>query len=270
MQTQKSIFIAFFMLSGCSILNPGYLSSPPNWSELKVNDSSYADVTSELGGPAVTRITFGESVHGTWWYKVPSANVDRIGMISGSYSQNCQKCGKVKLGFRWTSDDPTNRGSARLITIDNHSPSLQQRHKKGEKAICHKRFKKAYKIMSSLADNHYTPAEHALGVMNAKGDGTEQDYKRAFNLFLRAAQKGYAAAQYDLGVMYENGEYVQQDMRKAVSFFKLSADQKYHDAARSLARILEQNGKPEKAKKYRKIAKENPHPKFPEECDIKK
>ena len=61
-------------------------------------------------------------------------------------------------------------------------------------------FKGAHELFRRAADQHYAPAEHALGNLYAKGEGVQQSDDAAFSWFRRSAENGDALGQFSFGV----------------------------------------------------------------------
>jgi TPR repeat protein len=76
---------------------------------------------------------------------------------------------------------------------------------------------KAFALTRIVAEKGYAGAQHILGGMYEKGDGTPRNYKQSAYWYLRAASQGHVVAQYDVGRMYYGGIGFPQD--KAVAYF---------------------------------------------------
>jgi TPR repeat protein len=66
----------------------------------------------------------------------------------------------------------------------------------------------------------------------------EKDYKKAYKLLSPLAEQGNGKAQFRLGVMYKEGQGVPQDYEEAVKWFRLAAEQENHEAQLALALSL--------------------------------
>lgn len=76
---------------------------------------------------------------------------------------------------------------------------------------------KAFALTRIVAEKGIAGAQHSLGGMYEKGDGTPRNYKQSAYWYLRAASQGHVVAQYDVGRMYYGGIGFPQD--KAVAYF---------------------------------------------------
>jgi TPR repeat protein len=77
------------------------------------------------------------------------------------------------------------------------------------------------------ADQNYAPAQLALGMLYANGQGVPKDDKQFIFWTRKAADQGYAVAQDALGDVYLNGRGVPEDDQQAVAWFRKAADQGY-------------------------------------------
>ncbi len=80
-------------------------------------------------------------------------------------------------------------------------------------------------------------AQHTMGEMCRKGQGTDQDLKQAIFWYTRAALGGHADSQYQLGVMYETGSGVPQNYSEARTWYGKAAKQGHSDALSKLEAI---------------------------------
>lgn len=72
-----------------------------------------------------------------------------------------------------------------------------------------------FEQLRQLADHGDSPAQYALGVRYAVGDGVVQDYTEAFRWFSLAANQGNPSSQAMLGTYYMVGRGVSVDLSKA-------------------------------------------------------
>ena len=105
-----------------------------------------------------------------------------------------------------------------------------------------KDYKKAYKLILSLAEQGNVIAQTTLGVMYQEGHEVSKDYKEAIKWHRRSAEQGFAPAQYNLGAIYFEGLGVPQDHKEAVKWFRLAAKQGIARAHEALDLFLERKG----------------------------
>jgi TPR repeat protein len=112
------------------------------------------------------------------------------------------------------------------------------------------------------AEQSLAPAQNALGVCYARGEGVMKDSLEALNWYRKAAEHNDATAQYNLGMFYANGEGVAKDHLEALKWLRKAAEQNLAPAQFSLAAAYA-NGQgvtkdePEAVKWYRKAAEQN-------------
>jgi len=94
------------------------------------------------------------------------------------------------------------------------------------------------RLLVEAASQDYMPAIHALGWMELRGIGVEQDRARAFQNFLRAARAGYAESQYMLGVLYAQGWGVAKSSTDSLYWIKKAADQGHVQASNMLRNLF--------------------------------
>ena len=233
-----TLLIVLMVLSGCSMVNPGYISSKPDVSNLKINKSTLKDVTSLLGDPAIYKMSPGNQIIYTYYYKTPQASVDQVAMIKGDYTA-CKNCGKIVAAFAWDGAWG-NMKNFPLQGLSVTDPQLKAQTIQALALINQKQFKQAYPKLLDAAQRHYLPAQYLLGLMYSKGDGVEKDYQQAHFWLYQAAIMGSVRALYDLGVMYRNGEGVAKDNETAKKLYTKSAQSGYALAMRELAKIYKE------------------------------
>ena len=81
-----------------------------------------------------------------------------------------------------------------------------------------------------LAETGSPEAQFNVGLLHAKGLGTEIDSAEAARWYQLAAEQNSAQAQYNLAQIYETGQGVPQDLTLSYVWFKLAGTQKYADA----------------------------------------
>lgn len=110
-----------------------------------------------------------------------------------------------------------------------------------------KKYKEAFKLFYTLADNDNADAQYNLALMYLKGIGTAKNEILAFVWFDISARNGNKLAQNKLGTLYENGSILgQKDFEKAIKNYKQSAEQNYPIAQYNLAIHLDESNKEEK------------------------
>jgi TPR repeat protein len=87
------------------------------------------------------------------------------------------------------------RPASSLVSLTNNASSLEQ--------------------LRQLAEHGDPPAQYALGVLYAFGDGVSQSYSEAVRWFSRAAYQGHVTSQTTLGAYYMVGRGVTVDLSKA-------------------------------------------------------
>jgi TPR repeat protein len=77
------------------------------------------------------------------------------------------------------------------------------------------RYKEAFRIWQSLAENGYEQAQINLGALYDSGKGVKEDPVAAAKWYQAAALGGNPYAQYNLGMMYAEGRGVRLDPQMA-------------------------------------------------------
>ena len=91
-------------------------------------------------------------------------------------------------------------------------------------AYMEKDYKKAYKLLSPLAEQGNDKAQFTLGLMFNDGQGVPQDYEEAIKWFRLAAEQENHKAQLSLGLLYKDGKGVIKDLEEAMKLVTLAAD----------------------------------------------
>jgi TPR repeat protein len=91
-------------------------------------------------------------------------------------------------------------------------------------AYMEKDYKKAYKLLSPLAEQGNDKAQFTLGLMFNDGQGVPQDYEEAIKWFRLAAEQENHKAQMSLGLLYKDGQGVIKDLEEAMKLVTLAAD----------------------------------------------
>jgi len=91
-------------------------------------------------------------------------------------------------------------------------------------AYMEKDYKKAYKLLSPLAEQGNDKAQFTLGLMFNDGQGVPQDYEEAIKWFRLAAEQENHKAQLSLGLLYKDGKGVIKDREEAMKLVTLAAD----------------------------------------------
>lgn len=91
------------------------------------------------------------------------------------------------------------------------TPVAAQDFAKGLEAYKRGDYEAALREWRPLAEQGDASAQHALGVMNYRGDGVSRDYSEALKWFRKAAEQGNAGDQYNLGLMYDYGLGAEHD-----------------------------------------------------------
>lgn len=239
MKTAFLLLLTLF-ISGCSMINPGYISSKPDLSKLTPYKSSVSDVENSLGAPAVSQITFNDKVTYKYYYHTPYATVDQAKMIKGDYEAGCQDCGQIVATFKW--GEGTDLKNFLLTGLSVSDMQLKTQTNVAFRLLGQHKFTQAYPILLKAAEANYLRAEHTLGVMFINGDGVAKDYKKAAYWFSRAAGARYPPALYDLGTMYKNGEGFTINLDTAKELYIKSANLGYILAIRELIKIYSAEG----------------------------
>lgn len=85
------------------------------------------------------------------------------------------------------------------------------------------RYGEALKLLQPIAAGGNAPAQHIVGSMYEKGQGTTQDFAEAANWYKRAADQGNANALSALAILYMTGKGVPLDYREAQRLLRKSA-----------------------------------------------
>lgn len=93
-------------------------------------------------------------------------------------------------------------------------------------------------LMRVAADAEIAEAQHALGVLFARGRGLPRDAGEAAIWFERAARNHHAPGEVELAILLFNGEGVPVDEARAVKLFRRAAFRGNAIAQNRLARIL--------------------------------
>ena len=88
-----------------------------------------------------------------------------------------------------------------------------------------------------LAEAGSPEAQFNVGLIHAKGLGTEADPEMAVRWYERAAEQGFPQAQYNLAKMYESGEGVAEDLVLAYVWYKIASTKKYADARKRRKKV---------------------------------
>jgi len=229
-----AISIILLVLNGCSTLNPGYSSKKPNLSKVIENKTTYKEIKSILGDPAISQISRGK-IKLKYFYNIEGASVSQTQMIKGDYSAGCKGCGKIYLEFRQNSFIISDNSLLYSIKMDDSS--LKSTFNKGMEYVSINKFEKGLPYIKTAANNHYEQAEHVLGLMYIKGDGVEKNYQQAYYWFSKAARAGNISAMYDVGAMIYNGEGVKADKQKAMNIYIMVAEKGHVMAMKELVKI---------------------------------
>lgn len=242
---KKFIIVLMFILpmSGCSVMQVGYLTTEPNLSGLEVNSTSYKQAISMFGQPAMSQISPGREIHSRYFYSTQNAKIDNFKIMKGKYAEGCVGCGSLSLSFEWK--ETLNNSILVAIGVDNQE--MNQKYEEAMSLLMEDKFKEAYSLFAELAINHHTQSQYILGLMYLKGDGVQIDFSKAFELFRTAAIKGHVRAYYDLGAMYRNGEGIEVNIEMAKYCYQKSAEKNYPLAAYELAKLYSEEGAIEKA-----------------------
>lgn len=239
------LLLLSFIVSGCSMLNPGYISSKPDISKLTPYQSTLSNVEDSLGDPAISQMAFGKKITYKYFYNTPDASVDQTKMIKGDYSSGCVNCGQLIATFKW--GDGTDIKSFLLTGISVADNQLKSQTIDALKLIRENNFSKAYPILLKAAEGNYLLAQHTLGLMFINGDGVQKDYKTAAYWFARAASAEYPPSLYDLGAMYKNGEGIASNIDVAKDLYIRSANFGYLMAMHELVKIYSEEGDQQQA-----------------------
>ena len=93
-----------------------------------------------------------------------------------------------------------------------------------------KNYIKAFKLLSTLAEDGDPRAQSDIAGMYFNGWGVVKDFKMAFKWYKKSSLNGNPYAQYKLGDMYWNGFGVEVNTDTAQIWWKMAADNGYKDA----------------------------------------
>jgi hypothetical protein len=82
----------------------------------------------------------------------------------------------------------------------------------------------AFQNTKKAAEQGYTPAQAALGMMYAVGKGVEQSYVEAANWWTKAAEAGHILAATNLSMVYRGAPGVKADPAKHAQWSKFAAE----------------------------------------------
>jgi TPR repeat protein len=94
--------------------------------------------------------------------------------------------------------------------------------------------KKAIDWLQTSANNHYTKAKTALGMLYYEGTQVERDYKTATMWLEKSANDGDPNAQFTLGSIYQRGLGVDKNNTTAIMWYRKAANQGHRDARKQL------------------------------------
>ncbi|MEC7885352.1 MAG: tetratricopeptide repeat protein [Pseudomonadota bacterium] len=128
----------------------------------------------------------------------------------------------------------------------------------GLQAFEAKHFSRAMQLLSPLAEDGNTEAQHRCAIMYQNGLGNKENPLLAYKWMKKAAENGHALAQHGLGFMFMEGDCVEKNGEQAVYWFTKAAEQGLAGSLTTLAMIYEE-GKLvekdiEKSKKLLEIA----------------
>lgn len=239
-------------LTGCSVMQMGYLPTKPDLSVLTINTTTYKQTISKFGTPATSQMILGQEIHTRYLFPTPGSKVDNIKIMQGDYKKGCVDCGTLSLSFGW--GDSLDKSV--LAAIGVKTPAMDKQHEEAMNHVMQGNFKEALPLLVELAEKNHTQSEYILGMIFLNGDGVTRDFSLAHDLFKNAAMKGHAKASYDLGVMYRNGEGVEPNLEMVKFCYEASANRNYLLAATELAKIYSKEGNIELATIWTKKAKE--------------
>ncbi len=113
-----------------------------------------------------------------------------------------------------------------------------------------------FKAMVALANKGDAEAQYHVGMMHNNGIGTQQDPKQAFEWFQKSTASGDPLGAYKLGCYYA-GQFagvVTTDANEALKYKLVAAKAGYALAQNDVAVLYHQQGNPEEALKWWKIA----------------
>lgn len=234
------MWLAGILLTGCSMINPGYLGSKPDVQKLIPDKSTLSDVVDALGQPAISQMQIGQHISYKYYYNTPNASVDTTRMIKGDYTAGCKGCGQIIATFTWDKNHDLKTFLLQGISVSDENINIILAQ--ASKLLAERKFVEAYPLFLKAAEEHSTIAQHTLGLMHINGDGVQKDYAKAAYWFQKAAASNYPPALYDLGAIYRNGEGVPIDINKAIYLYRKSANYGYPQAMIELVKIYQALG----------------------------
>ncbi len=94
--------------------------------------------------------------------------------------------------------------------------------------------KKAIDWLQTAANNHYTKAKTALGMLYYEGTQVDRDYNTAAMWLEKSANDGDPDAQFTLGTIYQRGLGVHKNNTTAIMWYRKAANQGHRDARKQL------------------------------------
>lgn len=253
------LIVFSILITGCSMLNPGFISTKPDISGLMPYKSTQKDVKALLGEPAVTQWAFNDKIVYKYFYETPEAIVEQTAMIKGNYKTGCQNCGEIIVTFSWEAGAPSENAKLRGVSISD--PQLQTQAAKAYLLLEQKRFNEAYPILLQAAKEYFVPAQHTLGLMYINGDGVEKNFQKALFWITQGAASDFPPALYDLGAMYRNGEAVERNTAIAKELYLKSANLNNSMAIQELIKIYKEENDEKQvnywSKKYNQLVNNN-------------
>lgn len=119
-----------------------------------------------------------------------------------------------------------------------------------------------FNAMVALADKGDAEAQYHAGMMNNNGIGTQQDLRQAFAWFQKAAAADHPLGAYKLGCYYDGQGVgiVALDEKEALKYKLVAAKAGYALAQHDVAILYDQQGNPEEALKWWKLAGDQGYP----------
>jgi TPR repeat protein len=150
-----------------------------------------------------------------------------------------------------------------LLSVFCLQPVMAENYEEGRKAYINGEYKKAFKILSSLAKDGDSEAQKMLGIMYDYGHGVKADSEKALSWYLRSAEQGHPAVQYQVGAKYFRGDGVKQNYPEAAKWWDMAANGGQVDAQFNLGlmyfRGLSISSNDEKAAKLFELAAAQGH-----------
>jgi len=94
--------------------------------------------------------------------------------------------------------------------------------------------KKAIDWLQTAANNSYTKARTALGMLYYEGTQVDRDYNKAAMWLEKSANDGDPEAQFTLGTIYQRGLGVDKNNTTAIMWYRKAANQGHRDARKQL------------------------------------